>query len=329
MKERYKYIDAINQKLSENQKKSISIVRKRGYKYKKYYCPVCQSKDFEKLAERDRFGLRADVVICKKCGLVMTNPKMINSSYKDFYENFYRDIYSKGEIKNYFKMQVTRGKHILKYICNKLDTNFKNKSVLEVGCGAGGILKTFKNNDNRIVGIDLGEEYVNYGKQEGLDLFVANIEEENISKNKYDLIIFSHVLEHLSDPIKELEKASRLLNENGIIYVEVPGIKGMWRKADFDFLDYLQNAHIWHFTNRTLKNIFKSTNLEVLYSDEFIRAIVRPKINNMKEEKFESDYISVKKYLKVYELLYFLKLPAVINFSRKIVRSIQRRLKNL
>ena len=36
--------------------------------------------DIEKLSEKDRYGLFMPVVICKKCGLVQTNPHMTEDS---------------------------------------------------------------------------------------------------------------------------------------------------------------------------------------------------------------------------------------------------------
>ena len=53
----------------------------------------------------------------------------------------------------------------------------------------------------------------------------------------YDLIIISHVLEHLEDPLETITYLSTLLSNNGFIYIEVPGIYTWLRK----FTDRVEN----------------------------------------------------------------------------------------
>ena len=44
----------------------------------------------------------------------------------------------------------------------------------------------------------------------------------NIIKEKFDLIILSHSLEHLIDPVKDLKLLSSKLSETGKIIVQIP-----------------------------------------------------------------------------------------------------------
>ena len=180
--------------LSEEQQQEIKKVNdkiKSGfYKFTKLTnCPCCNNSQFETIAEYDRYGFYNPNVICKDCGLIFSNPMWTDESVSDFYEHHYRTIYSWGalkSIKETFK-SFEDSSRILTTINDMIPLDSKMK-ILEVGCGGGWHLKKFKdNNFNNLTGIDLGSDYINYGKER------YNIDLQNTTIDKlsdtYDLII--------------------------------------------------------------------------------------------------------------------------------------------
>ena len=77
-----------------------------------------------------------------------------------------------------------------------------------------------------MLGIDLDQRYLDFGKENGLNLINSTIEGYE-SQQKYDLIVVCHVLEHLNNPIDFLVKLRSLLDENGSIYIEVPSLESV------------------------------------------------------------------------------------------------------
>jgi len=284
-------------KLQKKTKKTIeNKIKKGNYKFILTKCPICKSFNFEKLSEKDRYGLFMPVVICKKCGLVQTNPHMTEDSYSNFYQKEYRDLYNPtNSINNLFEDQYQRGKKIFEYLGLK---EFKNKNVLEIGCGAGGILKAFKEKGLTIKGFDLDKRYLQFGIKKGLNLNYGKL--DDILEKNYapDIIIYSHVLEHVLDPIKELKKIQKLMHKETLLYIEVPGLKNIASAYNKDFLQYLQNAHTYHFTKQTLKNCANSSGLTQIKSDECIRSIFK---KGKKESQAMNDYRLTKKYLLTLE----------------------------
>ena len=134
---------------------------------------ICDSKDFFSLANRDRYDNYHPVKICKRCGLVQVNPRMSEKFYKDFYKNDYEDLYGKITPEN----QRGRGKAAL----NFLQLNGR-KTILDVGCGAGGVGKVFEEHGHSVFAFDLPRTIFDLA---GL----------------YDVIIYSHVFEHILDLI--------------------------------------------------------------------------------------------------------------------------------
>ncbi len=301
--DRYKADGKSIMKLNDIQREALLTlsdkIKSARYHFEDIPCLICHGNDFELLSEKDRYGLLNKVVVCKKCGLVQNNPRLNQESYNDFYSTEYRPLYN-GEINatdSFFKTQYFRGGLIYSFI-KELEEfkRLKEPFVLEVGCGAGGILKAFQEKGCKVKGLDLGPDYLKFGKEKhGLDLEVGTIMSVKFDA-KPDVIIYSHVLEHLTDPIAELNNIKNLLSPNGLLYIEVPGIKEIHKNYRCDFLLYLQNAHTYHFSFTTLKNIFLISGFEIIRGDEFIRTISRP-VKIAADNSWENDYLAVKDYL--------------------------------
>ena len=245
-------------KLSKGQfelKRSVEEKIKKGvYVFEKLkYCPLCKHKDFEILSEKDRYGFDLDTVICKRCGLIYTNPRFNQKTYANFYNSEYRGLYldSITPKKDFWESQRKQGKKIFNYLQNIM--KIEGLVVAEVGVGAGGIMQYFKENGNKIVGVDFGGEYIKLGKSKGLNLMKGDIDELIKNKIKVDVLIYSHVFEHILDLAKELDKIKKVLKKDGLLYIEVPGVRNLDKGCDMDFLKTIQNAHVYYFTLSTFR----------------------------------------------------------------------------
>ena len=58
-------------------------------KFEKANCPICESKNFKLISRKGHFRIPIFVSVCKKCGLVMLNPRWDEKSYSNFYEKEY------------------------------------------------------------------------------------------------------------------------------------------------------------------------------------------------------------------------------------------------
>ena len=137
-------------------------------------------------------------------------------------------------------------------------------SVLDVGCGSCDTLVYIKEQGiaKKADGIELCS-IPNSNQQNKLvdNLHIGMVDNiiDNIS-NKYDLITFLDVLEHVTDPWLIVKKSSRLLNENGIIIICCPNIreiktlakiffKGTFKYEDAGILD---KTHLRFFCPKDL-----------------------------------------------------------------------------
>ena len=223
------------------QKAKATVERKtadKTYVFEQTACPVCDGSDYETLSEKDRYGLYCNTVICKNCGLLMTNPRMTKESLNKFYSDDYRELYtgSKNAKFSFFDEQYEHGKKIVALIKKHAKrSSLRNLFVMEVGCGAGGILLAFKDEGAEVIGLDLGSDYLEYGiKHHGLNLQTGEI--KNYGSRQPDIIIYSHVLEHTRLP-GEIIDIRNVCHDDTLLYVEVPGVMFI-RKSYTDFMLY-------------------------------------------------------------------------------------------
>jgi 2-polyprenyl-3-methyl-5-hydroxy-6-metoxy-1,4-benzoquinol methylase/Pyruvate/2-oxoacid:ferredoxin oxidoreductase delta subunit len=276
-------------------------VDNKEYYYENINCQICTSpQESIILSKYDRYGLPYVSNFCQGCGLIYTSPRFTQESYIDFYDKQYRTIYELGDVNSkeeFFNFQIKRGEKILKLIKKKY--NQEISSVLEVGCGMGGILYPFKKDNCEVVGVDFGTEYIDYGKsKKNLNLKEGGI--EFISENKkFDLIIYSHVFEHILDLNNELSEIKKRLTKNGVVYIEVPGVMNLNHGYKSDLNLYFQNAHTFNFSLLTLKNIMNKNGLSMVYGDEKVESLF---CVSTKKENPVNDFKRIKNKIQFYEV---------------------------
>ncbi len=99
-------------------------------------------------------------------------------------------------------------------------------SVLDYGCGAGGLLKLLQANGKICYGYDPDPAALK--NLDGTGINVLTSEDQIKSCNlKFDVIVLSHVIEHLPYPEKTLAHLSSKLAKNGRIVIVTPNSKSL------------------------------------------------------------------------------------------------------
>jgi 2-polyprenyl-3-methyl-5-hydroxy-6-metoxy-1,4-benzoquinol methylase len=316
--------------LNKIQKKARSDFRNdNSLKKETVDCPICDLDNTEVLSEKDRYGLNQKTVICKECGLIYSNPRMDQESYKKFYEKYHKPLYlgNKRVHEDYFENQVRRGLEIKNYLKRHTELNLNNLGIVEVGCSSGGILYPFRNN-NEVFGIDLIPEYVEYGREEkGLNLKVGTIDDVDFPF-KPDIVIYSHTVEHLLNPSEEMAKIRNQFGDDTIVFHETPGLFSLKNSYSRDFLQMLQNAHTYYFCLQTLDNVMIESGFTPIYGNEDIRAVYKAESGTVETQGVydeEISFLSKMEYLRHIPTKYEIK-SSVLDFSKKLGMEKQLRL---
>ena len=191
-------------------------------KNEEYKCELCNFNEFKYIQNykftnelfRDR-----KIVSCKKCGVKFIFPPLqeheLNDYNKYYYLNAHNDLKLNKTAKTFFNAIAKCRIYFLKKFLTKKKINLNN--VLEIGPGRGHFyeqfVKNYKSINYSIIESDLN--YINKFKNKNVTIHNGL---EEISNKRFDLIVFSHVLEHIMKPNEFLTKINKILNNNGIIF---------------------------------------------------------------------------------------------------------------
>lgn len=217
--------------------------------------------------EADAFNQRIDDRT--KNGFV---PDLQNLTFNPFfYKSFWRDphftkLYM-GNICNHFI------KKLKKYCCS-------DSKILDLGCGAGYLALEFAREGFDVMGIDISSSCIEiaqktldktskdarFGK---LEYHVGSVD-DLISFNKFDAVICSGVLHHLTSLSESVDKISACLNKSGVLLCYEPQHE-YWTKTDAAFVTVLRlilaNINMWHDEN--LSKVPSPKNLLELIDNTF------------------------------------------------------------
>lgn len=307
----------LNDFQKEQVNKFLEKVDQGEYNYIENQC-LCGNKDQildTVITEKDRYGIPCINLLCKKCGLIRIKERLDDKSTEKFYNNEYRGIYVGKELasNDFFKDQKIRGDKFRKLIEENVGLQNIN-DVFEIGCGSGGILSSFAKKDTKVSGCDFGEKYLKFGQEKGLNLYDGEIDPQKTPKNSQDLIILSHVLEHITNPINFINEILEYLRDEKYLLVEVPGIFDI-KKTYYNPSEYFQNAHIFNFYKHYLNQFFETLGLKIIYGNERCTFIIQ-KPKNWEVTKTYKVYSQtmplwankIEIELKKQQLLYLLKL---------------------
>ena len=100
-------------------------------------------------------------------------------------------------------------------------------SIMDIGCGSGGLLYLARKDGWQVRGMELTEKAArDIGEDQGIDVVVANfLEYDNPDNEQYDVVVLRHVLEHLPDSLLAMQKIGSLLKDNGLALLEFPNTR--------------------------------------------------------------------------------------------------------
>lgn len=297
----YKSDERATVELSPEQQSSIDSVKQKiaagNYGFVSVRC-LCQQDPNQQdtiITEKDRYGFALNSIICGHCGLVRSEKIFDESSIISFYSDEYRKIYQPPGMSTaaFFDHQHQRGKVFLDLFTREVG-KLPNASAFEIGCGAGGILFPFHNAGYSCEGADYNNDFLDYGRSKGMKLHLGDYH-TCVAHGSKDIIILSHVLEHMTDPVKELNDIFEKLKVNGYLILEVPGIFHI-HKGYFDPLSYFQNAHVYSFYKDYLVQMAHQLGFKIIYADERSTLILQKPADWQRKDKINLSSEALKGY---------------------------------
>lgn len=220
---------------------------------------LCGGTEFDQVATYDRYRIWQPVSLCRHCGLMACRPRMANDTIAWFYgSDVYRRLYNSDRMLPHTPDKFLARAESMSWRRDTIKTSVdydRVERVGEIGCGAGWNLWAFHQDGKSVVGVDYSPELTAAGRAMGMDIRQGTM--EALAGERFDVLILSHVLEHMPDPAEALAQGAELLAENGVFYIEVPDARDIC-------LGMFQSAHVWYFTPTRLRHLAASVGLEAI-----------------------------------------------------------------
>lgn len=175
----------------------------------KLSCPICTSDSVSKFLSVNQY----DYWVCQLCRAAFL-PNIDETEQKERHQGSeYRQSRIKAESKH---------KNHNKWLVLSMKKVKPRGRVLEVGCGAGFLVREMCNAGYDAVGVDLGNENAEFANDE---LGVKVLNQDFLSmEGAFDIVIMHQLIEHVPNPLGYVAHAKTLLAKDGLFVLSTPNL---------------------------------------------------------------------------------------------------------
>lgn len=190
-------------------------------------CDVCGARQAQKLRDTVRVveGVRTRfaTLCCVRCGLLFQSPRFSPEFYDAYYAQVYRLLVGGGVDHQgaYVQDQIARGEALLDSLHIWLPPVGR---LLDVGCGAGGMMQPFIERGWTALGVDPDKAAIANAIARGLPVVASAAETMVLDRGHYDLIIITGSLEHVRDPNAVLARCHEAAGPGSLLLIEAHGL---------------------------------------------------------------------------------------------------------
>lgn len=138
---------------------------------------------------------------------------------KDFYKTYHDHIFDK-RYNSPFWLRRYAHRTLYERILRHVEPG---QTVLDAGCGDGSLSLLIARKKAIVTGLDMSVQNVTAARSKSSELclqatfMVGDAEELPFADNSFDLVVSSHVIEHLPDPMKGLRELRRVTRNHAVI----------------------------------------------------------------------------------------------------------------
>lgn len=195
-----------------------------------------------------------------------------------------------------FIMPDFESTHLIQLVQSHLN---KDNPILDVGCGNGRYLQVMQKLGYNIEGVEKNLEIVEKNKKNGFTCYSPD--EFELSKKKYKLIIFSHIIEHFSPDalLNFLNYYLTRLEINGYIIIATP----LYSPYFYDDFDHVKPYH-----PLGLEMVFGKNNAQVQYQSNHKLELKNlwyrksPRLSTHQQSKYIKNFLTTR-YYQIYDLI--------------------------
>ena len=222
-------------------------------------CDLCGSGSFLPGLNCEGFGY----VRCAHCGLVQMNPQPDKNEVRQRYGEAFGKDYLSYELENEAAFLELQRLALADAGFEELEKKLFQPRILDIGCATGALLVFLHDLGWHVTGVEISPSAEYARNERNLDVKSLPLEENSFPPECFDVVLASHLIEHLNNPRSFLDETHRVLKPDGRVFITTPNICGFqarllggrWRSAIFD--------HLYLFSVRTLKAMLRESGFAV------------------------------------------------------------------
>jgi 2-polyprenyl-3-methyl-5-hydroxy-6-metoxy-1,4-benzoquinol methylase len=204
------------------------------------------------------YGRHCRIVQCRQCGLVYADPRQNGDDIVETYEAVEDPLYveeREGRILTFEHHLKPLGRH----------TGPPNgRSLLDVGCYIGVFVEIANNHGWDAWGVEPSRWAVNEARKQGLHVVQGTLETADLPEAYFDVVTMWDVIEHLTDPMRALQHAHRLLKPGGLAVLHTIDIDSLFAQLMGARWPWLMEMHMYYFSRRTLRAMLERCGFRVV-----------------------------------------------------------------
>lgn len=211
-------------------------------------CPVCDTnRSVEFFTKNDK-----TLLICDHCRHVFWREMPTSSELSAFYASQYTSEHGQEGVQkallDYYRSHAAE-------LAGVLGKPAEDLSIVDVGCSLPVFLGQAKTlGYRRVLGVDYASEAVEYGLEIGVEIISPDAFSD-LPDNSFDILRYSHTLEHMIDPKTILSEQIRKLRPGGLLYITQPNFPVFKVGPGGDIKDSVWPTHLHYFNPISLHEI--------------------------------------------------------------------------
>lgn len=223
-------------------------------------CPVCGSER-RRAIHTQRYALFDDsrlpretqICTCDECGMAFAVSCATAQDYRGHYARHSKyDTAVSASGSGESAHDAKRLTELVEWLAPHVAAE---SAILDVGAGRGGLAHAFRQHGYpHVSGLDPAEGCVAAMRTAGLCAHVGELEADHwpTDPDRFELIVLSHVIEHVFDATAALSRAAQRISPRGLVYVEVPDAS-RYTLEGFPPFYFFDPEHINHFDANSLE----------------------------------------------------------------------------
>ena len=196
------------------------------------------------------------IVRCSACGLVYVNPRINEKMVSHIYRDAVDEVYVQGEAGRC---------HTFRQCVKKLNKVRQPPGrLLDIGCAAGFFVREAREQGWDAAGIEPSRWLVSWGRKNlGEKLYQGTLRQGSFQDHQFDVLTMWDVLEHVPDPMAELQECSRILRPGGILVINYPDFGSFLARLAGSRWWFLLSNHLYYFTPITMRKYLEKAGFRV------------------------------------------------------------------